>query len=135
MPLALREELEHLHAVHESVVILAVVTEPRARVPLAESVIIDDTKDILRLAVHFGYKQRVDVPACLLIARQQGLAVDLDDPVYFVSYLCLERTSAPSMQQWRKQLFMRLAKNAMDPDDYYGLPGDRVVVLGSRVGV
>ena len=138
-PLALREAVEHLHARHEWVVVLAIETEPRAHVPPWERIVIDSLghpdDGIVHVTVRYGFKDRVDLPACLPIAQQRGLTVDLADPTYFVSHLSLERTPAPGMRQWRKRLFLRLAKNATDPADYLGLPSDRVVLLGARVGV
>ena len=138
-PLAFREHVEHLHALHEAVVILAIVTEQRAHVPIAERVVIDNlgrpADHIVRLTARYGFKDRVDVPACLLAAADHGLTVDVADPLYYVSRTSLKRTSAPGMRQWRKRLFVLAARNAADPVAYFALPDERVVILGARASV
>jgi KUP system potassium uptake protein len=61
--------------------------------------------------------------------------VDVTDPTYYVSRMSLKRTAAPGMRPWRKRLFLIAAKSAVDPIEFFGLPDDRVVILGARVGV
>ena len=138
-PLAFREHVERLHALYEAVVILAVVTEQRAHVPMAERIVVDSLgrpgDHIVRLTARYGFKDRIDVPACLSVAAGLGLTVDLASPLYFVSRTNLKRTPAPGMRQWRKRLFVLAARNAADPVEYFALPDDRIVVLGARASV
>jgi KUP system potassium uptake protein len=138
-PLAFREHVEHLHALHEAVVILAVVTEQRAHVPIAERIVVDSLgrpdDHIVRLTARYGFKDRVDVPACLRVAAGHGLPVDVANPLYFVSRTNLKRTPAPGMRQWRKRLFVLTARNAADPVECFALPDDRVIILGARTSV
>jgi KUP system potassium uptake protein len=138
-PLAFREHVEHLHALHEAVVILAVITEQRAHVPLAERIVVDSLgrpdDHIVRLTARYGFKDRVDVPACLSVAAGHGLPVDVANPLYFVSRTNLKRTPAPGMRQWRKRLFVLTARNAADPVECFALPDDRVIILGARASV
>ena len=37
------------------------------------------------------------------------------------------------MVWWRKKLFVAMARNATSPTEYFGLPAERVVTLGSRI--
>ena len=138
-PLALRRHVEHLNALHDAVVILAMVTEQRARVPIAERIVIDDLSHpagrIVRLTARYGFRDRVDIPACLNVATDRGLTIDVTNPLYYVSRTSLTRTAAPGMRQWRKRLFVLAARNAPDPVEYFGLPDERVVILGARVNV
>ena len=138
-PLALREQVEHLDALHEAVVILAVVTEPRAHVPIAERIVIDDlghpTDHIVSLTARYGFKDRINVPACLSLAAGRGLTLDVTNPSYYVSRTSLKRTPARGMRQWRKRLFVMAARNAADPVEYFALPDERVVILGARLSV
>lgn len=136
-PLALRAHVEHSHALHEEVVIVSVVTDQRAHVPETERVDIDGlgwSEDrIVHVTARFGFKDRHDVPAALDRAVAEGLALDVSNPSYFVSRISLKRTDAPGMARWRKRLFLSFAKLAANPVEYFGLPDDRVVILGSRV--
>jgi KUP system potassium uptake protein len=138
-PLALREHVEHVHALHEAVVILAVVTDHRAYVPIGERIVIDGlgnpADQIVHVTARYGFKDRVDVPGSLRLAAHRGLTLDVSDPSYYVSRMSLKRTPTPEMRQWRKRLFVLAAKNAADPVEYFALPDQRVVILGARVSV
>jgi KUP system potassium uptake protein len=37
------------------------------------------------------------------------------------------------MRGWRKRLFVAMSRNAASPVDYFRLPGDRTVTLGSQI--
>jgi KUP system potassium uptake protein len=138
-PLAFREHVDHLHAIHEAVVILAVVTEQRAHVPITERIVIDDLGhpafQIVCLTARYGFKDRVNVPACLSLAADHGLTLDVASPLYYVSRTSLKRTPAPGMRPWRKRLFVVAARNAADPVEYFALPDESVVILGARASV
>ena len=90
---------------------------------------------IVHLTAHFGFRDPVDVPAIVRRAAAHGLDFDVTNPSYFVSRVSLRRTGAPGMRPWRKGLFLGIAKLAADPVDFFKLPDDRVIVVGSRVGL
>ena len=58
---------------------------------------------------------------------------EADAASYFVSRASLRRTRKPGLLRWRKQLFIALAHNAANPADYFGLPDERTVVMGTHV--
>jgi KUP system potassium uptake protein len=136
-PLALRAHVEQGHALHRQVILLSVLTEPRAHVAPAGRIRVDELgrrdDGIVQVIARFGYKDRPDVPAALRLASTRGLAMDVSDPSYYVSTSALTVTRARSMRRWRKHLYVVLAKLAADPVAFFGLPDDRVVIMGSRV--
>jgi KUP system potassium uptake protein len=138
-PLALRAHVEHAHALHRAVILLCVRTDPRAHVGPADRIRIDDLgrsgDGIVQVIARFGYKDRPDVPASLRLAAAGGLGLDVTNPSYYVSRTSLVRTQAPGMRQWRKRLFLTLARLTADPVAYFDLPDDRVVIMGTRVGL
>ncbi|WP_414710565.1 KUP/HAK/KT family potassium transporter, partial [Pseudonocardia sp.] len=54
---------------------------------------------------------------------------------YFLSTIELRRGDVPTMARWRKQLFLATAGITADAADYFGLPKDRTVIMGSHVEV
>ncbi len=79
-----------------------------------------------------------DIPAALEQAVREGLLpadTDLGDASYFLSRATLRHTAAPGMARWRKLLFIAVAHNAANPSEYFGLPGDQTVVMGTHVDV
>jgi KUP system potassium uptake protein len=140
-PLALRANVRHNGVLHETVV---VVSARPANVPVVAAdrrVRIDDLgyddDGIVHLALSYGFSEAPDIPAALDLARREGLLPDLDlgDVSYFLSRATLRHTSAPGMARWRKLLFIALAHNAANPSEYFGLPGDQTVVMGTHVDV
>jgi KUP system potassium uptake protein len=138
-PLAMRATVEHNHSLHEHVVVLSIDTQPVPRVPEAERVVLDDLgfsdDGISFVSARFGYMEEPDVPAVLQVAVSAGLECPLEESEisYFLSLLEMRRTDGPGMSAWRKRLFLVTADIAADAGDYFKLPRDRTVVMGSQI--
>lgn len=138
-PLALRANVEHNQVLHEHVVILAIETAPVPHVPPAERLEVDDLwyRDdrILHITARFGYMDTPDVPALLPLIRRAELESPLDETriSYFLSTFALRRGTHPGLSPWRKRLFLATARLAVDAADYFHLPHDRTVIMGSRI--
>ena len=140
-PLAMRASVEHLHALHEHVVILSIETSPVPHVPPADRLVIDDlgyTDDgITHADARFGYMDGPNVPAVLRLIEQAEIEcpLEVDEASYFLSTIELRRGDAPGMSRWRKRLFLATAGISADAAEYFGLPRDRTVIMGSRIEV
>jgi KUP system potassium uptake protein len=141
-PLALRANLDFNHVLHERIVIVTVVSENVPHVPPGERLQADElgyTDDgIVHLSARFGFSDEQDIPAALRdVSADSGLSEELDldlgNSYYFLSHITIERGRQPGMHPWRKQLFVGLVHNAATPATNFKLPGDRTVVMGSRV--
>ena len=138
-PLALRATVEHSGTLHESVVIISIETTKAPYVPESERLVVDDLgyadDGIVHLTARFGFQDTPDVPRLLALAAAAGLEceVDVDGAVYFLSQVMVAPTDAPGMAGWRKRLFVAMSRNAASPVDYFRLPGERTVTLGSRI--
>jgi KUP system potassium uptake protein len=140
-PLAMRASVKHLHALHEHVVILSIETLAVPHVPPADRLVIDDlgyTDDAMTHAdARFGYMDQPNVPAVLRLIEKAPIEcpLEVDDASYFLSTIDLYRGNAPGMSRWRKSLFLATSRATTDAADYFGLPRDRTVILGSRIEV
>jgi len=138
-PLALRAGVEHNHIIHEKVVILSMETTKVPYVLDQDRLVLDDlgyaNGDIVHLVAQFGFKDTLDVPSTIALAKEQGLItdIDLDNAVYFVSQSTVVEGDAKGMAHWRKRLFVTLARNAASPADYFCLPHDRTITVGSQI--
>ena len=139
-PLAMRADVDHMHTLHEKVVIVSVDTvsiphvEPFDRCGV--EVLGHGMFKVFHLIVRIGYHDTLSVPDLLVLARRQGLLernLDLEHASYFVSRIAITPTDAPGMQAWRKHLFIAMARNASSPIEHFGLPSDRTLLLGSQV--
>ena len=140
-PLALRANVAVNEVLHDSVLVVSAKAANVPHVPPADRFTCDHLGDrndrIQYLCVTFGFSEAPDLPEALLQARAAGLLEpgisDVENARYFLSRGAIQRTAAPGMVRWRKNLFLFLAHNAADPAAYFRLPRDRTVTLGSAV--
>jgi KUP system potassium uptake protein len=141
-PLALRANVRHNGVLHEHVVIVSARAVTKPVVADEDRIQVDDLgyrdDGIFHLTLHYGFSESPNIVAGLTQACQAGLLeVDLNPHTasYFVSRASLRATNKPGMTRWRKLLFIGLAHNAINPADYFGLPSDRTVVMGTQIDV
>jgi KUP system potassium uptake protein len=138
-PLALRENLDYNHVLHESVVIVTVETRRVPHVHRSERVVVDELgygdDGILHLTIRYGFQDGHNVPAALLQATSHGLEakIDVAKAIYFVSNITLIRGDDRTMAKWRKTLFLALSRTSSSPVEYFGLPERRIVTMGSYI--
>jgi KUP system potassium uptake protein len=137
----MRANVEHNGVLHEHVIIMTIDTLPCPRVPDSDRTEIDDLgyrdDGIIHLTARFGYMDKPDVLGVLRLlspAQTEG-TIAIEDASYFLSKIELTKGTAPNMARWRKQLFIATSYITADAADYFGLPPDRTVVMGSRIEV
>ncbi|MDQ4215863.1 potassium transporter Kup [Microbacterium sp. ASV81] len=138
-PLALRANVEHNHVRHSRVIILSVIIDTVPRIKKGKRFTIDDLGDpndgILQISARFGYAEKPDLPKALRTLppeKTQGF-LDLDKASYFLSKIELREGNVKGMARWRKRLFLAASHITTDASDHFGLPRDRVIVMGSQI--
>jgi KUP system potassium uptake protein len=138
-PLAMRASVEHSHVRHEHVVIMTIETLPVPRVPEDERTEVDALgyaeDGIIHVTARFGYMEASNVPEMLRAlepAETEG-RISIADASYFLSKLELDAGPEPTMAQWRKHLFIATSYLTADAADFFHLPFDRTVIMGSRI--
>ena len=140
-PLAMRANVEHNHILHEHAVILSIETRPVPYVADVDRLQVDDlgyTDDgITHVTAWFGYMEDPNVPAVLGQAAAAGLEspLEVDQASYFLSTIDLQVGDVPGMARWRKRLFVATSHITADAAEYFGLPSERTVIMGSRIQV
>ena len=138
-PLAMRANVEHNHVLHEHAVILSLETLPVPYVPIEDRMRLDDLgygdDGIIHVTARYGYMDKPHVPNAVALADEIGLErpVDLDDVSYFLSRIEIEMGDDPGMSRWRKRLFIATTHLAADAVEYFRLPRDRTLIMGSRI--
>jgi KUP system potassium uptake protein len=140
-PLAMRANVEHNQILHEHVVILSIETLPIPHVETAETLVADDLgfsdDGISHVTARFGYMDQPDVPLAIRRAAEDGLEspIEFDDASYFLSTIELRPSDAPGMAHWRKRIFVATSHISTDAAEYFRLPRDRTVIMGSLIEV
>jgi KUP system potassium uptake protein len=134
VPHALLHNLKHNKVLHDRVVFLTIVTRDIPRVSAAERVfIVDRTCNFWQIRADFGFTEEPDVPALLEACGRRGFEFDMMDTSFFVSRETLIATVAPGMALWREHLFVSMSRNAVKATDFFRVPTNRVVELGTQV--
>jgi KUP system potassium uptake protein len=134
VPHALLHNLKHNKVLHERVVFLTIVTRDIPRVPSGDRVVIEDLGcNFWQVRASFGFTEDPDVPALLDACGRRGFEFDMMDTSFFVSRETLIATATPGMALWRERLFVSMSRNAVKASDYFRIPTNRVVELGTQV--
>jgi KUP system potassium uptake protein len=135
-PHALLHNLSHNRVLHERVVFLTVEIRDVPWVAMADRVRAERLgHGCWRVRVRFGFMNRPDVTRALEVATAYGLEFSPMETSFFVSRQKIIPTAhedAP-MALWRERMFSAMARNAGDITDYFNIPANRVIELGTRV--
>jgi KUP system potassium uptake protein len=135
-PTALLHSLKHYKVLHESNVILTIVTEGIPRIAAKDRVEIEPLgESFMRVVLHYGFMEAPNVPKALAIARKLGWTFDIMSTSFFLSRRSVRPDPRSGMPTWQDRLFIFLAQNADDASSYFQLPTDRVVEIGTQVTV
>ena len=134
VPHALLHNLKHNKVLHERVVFLTIVTEDIPYVPDEERYEISPLGcNFFSMAAHYGFKDDPDVPELLEDCGRKGFTFDMMETSFFVSRETLIATVTPGMALWREKLFVSMSKNATKASEFFQVPTNRVVELGTQV--
>ncbi|HXZ48859.1 MAG TPA: potassium transporter Kup [Usitatibacter sp.] len=137
-PHALLHSLKHYKVMHEKNVFLHVDFRDVPWVPDAERVECRSIgNECWSVVVHYGFMDRPDVPLAMqMCAAQEGLTADPMEVSYFLSREKIVPTEEKTgMALWRDRLFATMARNSSSVTDFFEIPTNRVVELGTRVEI
>jgi len=136
VPHALLHNLKHNKVLHERVILLTVRIEDVPYV-IAEKRL--EQKDygsgFYRVVLRYGFMEEVDVPAALAQLKGCGPQCKMMDTSFFLARQTLLASSRPGMAIWREKLFAWMLRNAESAMEFFKLPTNRVVELGSQVEI
>jgi KUP system potassium uptake protein len=136
VPHALLHNLKHNKVLHERVLLLTVRIED---VPYVMEQRRLETKEygagFFRVILRYGFMEEIDVPAALSQLKDIGPKCKMMDTSFFLARQTLLASSRPGMAIWREKLFAWMLRNAESAMEFFKLPTNRVVELGSQVEI
>jgi KUP system potassium uptake protein len=136
VPPALLHNVKHNKVLHERNIICTVVVERVPHVPgekRAEIIVVSN--DMYRVILHYGFMDEVDLPAALSTGQAWEPPLKAMETSYFLGRQTLIASDIPGMAIWREKLFAWMQRNAESAMDFFRLPTNRVVELGSQVEI
>jgi KUP system potassium uptake protein len=136
VPQALMHNLKHNQVLHERNLILTVVFHDVPWIPFEERVQINSlAPGFWRVQVNYGFKNTPDIPKALELCQSRGLPINLFETSYFLSREIVVPTKGVGMAHWRETLFAVMSRNAGSVADFFRLPNNCVIELGTRVQI
>ena len=136
VPAALLHNLKHNQVLHQRVLILNVKVEEVPHVAAENRVEIDEAgHGFYRVILHYGFMQEVDIPRDLAAISTCGEPFNMMSTSFFLGRQKLVASSKPGMAIWREKLFAWMLKNSESAMEFFRLPTNRVVELGSQLQI
>jgi len=138
VPHALLHNLKHNKVLHEQTVFLTIVTHDVPVVPAEDRVQLEHlVNGFHKVEAWYGFKEQPDIDEILNACRVRfGLAFDVMDTSFFLSReTVIPASDAPGMALWRDHLFAWMTRNATRATDFFNIPPNRVVELGTHVEI
>ena len=93
-------------------------------------------KGFYRIQINYGFKEQPNVPMVLeQIFNKIDFEYNLTEISFFVSRERLIYKADNKLTTWRKQLFATMQKNTSPISDFYQIPTNRVVEIGSQIEI
>lgn len=135
-PTALMHSLKHYKVLHDSNVILTVVTASKPWVSSADRARVSQYNErFMQVTLTFGYMQQPNIPRALGLCRKLGWKFDIMTTSFFLSRRWLKASVHSGMPLWQDKLFILLARTASDATEYFQIPTGRVVEIGTQVNI
>ena len=136
VPHALLHNLKHNRVVHERVVFLTVITEEVPHVSDAQRLEVQHLgRRFYRFILRYGYMDEADVPAALKGAARLNFEFNDMETSFFLGRETVMPSRRPGMALWREHLFAWMMRSATSAMDFFKLPPNRVVEMGTQVEI
>ncbi len=135
-PLALIQTAEHLKAVHKFLIFVSVEIKNKPRLPLVERHRITEYKtNFYHLTLNYGYLEKPNIPEVFDMIKEKNPLFDKDKVSFFLGRENIFASELPGMAIWREKLFSFIFRNELPATQYFELPKNRVVEVGTQVAI
>jgi KUP system potassium uptake protein len=136
VPHALLHNLKHNKVLHQRSIFLKVAIEDVPYVDVSRQIEVEDLGNgFYRVILRFGFMQDMNVPESLARIDSCGLPFKMMETSFFLSRQTPLASKQRRMAVWREKLFAWMMRNAESPMEFFGLPPNRVVEMGSQVKI
>ncbi len=137
VPAALLHNLKHNQVLHERVIILNVKVEEVPHVPAEKRVEVDGAgHGFYRVILHYGFMEEADIPRDLAGLKTCGEPFNMMSTSFFLGrQKLIAAKKVKGMALWRERLFAWMMKSSESAMEFFKLPTNRVVELGSQLQI
>jgi KUP system potassium uptake protein len=133
-PVVLLHHLKHNKVLHQQVILLSILS---AEVPDVDEEELLEVQDLgegfYRVKATYGFMETPNVPDIMRFAKARGLKTKPQETSFFLGRERLLPIGTSRMARWRKQLFVFMSRNARSATEFFNIPPNRVVELGTQI--
>lgn len=135
IPPAMARNIRYNHVIHERVALLSLLTKDVPRVLRADRARVEQYRDgLFRITCHFGFMETPNIHEVLESMKLKGLDIRLEDITFFLGRETLIAShKAGGMALWREHIFSFMSRNAYRATQFFHIPADQVVEIGSQI--
>jgi len=136
VPSALLHNLKHNEVLHDRNVLVTVQTAEVPYVAVPDRIkVLDLSQNFYRVLVSYGFMEQPNIPEALELCREQGLAINLHHTSFFLSREVVMPKLRRPMMLWRTLFFIWMLRNAQSATEFFRIPSNLVVELGTQVEI
>ena len=137
VPHAMLHNIKHNKVLHQRNIMITVITRDVPFVPQIERIQVERLDErFFRIFVYYGFKDQPNIPRALKQAYDQlEIEYDMMQISFFISRDRLIHTVGDGMAPWREKLFISMQRNTSAVSDFYQIPPNRVVEMGSQIEI
>ncbi|MEJ2769515.1 potassium transporter Kup [Mycetohabitans sp. B46] len=137
VPVSLLHNLKHNKVLHERTIFMTFIT---LDIPYVDDHRRIDIKELggglYLVRATYGFNETPDLNGVLkLLEQQENMSFDLMDTSFFLARETVVPTQLPGMSVWRERIFAWMHQNAAKPSDFFSIPANRVVELGTKIEI
>jgi KUP system potassium uptake protein len=135
-PSVLQHHFRHNQVLHERILLLSIITKNEPEVDSLERVRVTELEHgFFKVIAMYGYMETPDISEILGRCECSGLTVDYSALSFYLGRETYLTTGSSGMWSWRKRLFVFMSKNARTATEFFRIPPDRVIEIGSQIRI
>ena len=136
VPTALLHNLKHNQVLHSRNVFLNIRTENVPYVDNEHKIQIKAINECAYMVTtSFGFKEEPAMPHIMRLCAKQNLKMKLNETSFYIDRKSIKSAKEPEIIGWRRKLFSIMLRNSVRPTDYFQIPANRVVELGTQIEI
>ncbi|GAB3048694.1 potassium transporter Kup [Acinetobacter apis] len=137
VPHAMLHNIKHNKVLHERNILVTIVTQDIPYVANEDRLLVEKLNDrFYRVFMYYGFKDQLNIPDALKVAYQSlDFEFNMMQISFFISRDRLIHTMDEGMSPWREKLFISMYRNTSPVSDFYQIPTNRVIEMGSQIEI
>ena len=135
-PSVLLHHFRHNQVLHEQVILLSIITKNVPDIdPLERVRVTELTQGFFKVVAWYGYMETPDMSDILARCESSGLKIEPQKLSFYMGRETFLTTGMSEMANWRKKLFVLMSRNARTATEFFHIPPDKVIEIGSQIRI